>query len=301
MPRKKKKQAPAEPESSLAPQTKRLTPIDVQQKEFRVASRPFRGYDEQEVDEFLDKVTEELARLHAENRRLLEDTEFRRTVPVDPDAAVEADEVVRKAREEAARILADAEARTGRLLAQMRADSPSLSSQSADVVNRFLAREREFLQSLAGLIQRHAESVKTDARGLRPSAGSFSRQAPSEATDGEDLEPEPVPADEEDPDPDADPDPVVVVHDEAAGPSEAATFEQEDETDTPAGESGSGSSDTGPMTAGSGNLRPGRRDEERAEVGRASDPATALTATVLSAGDDADEDRTLRELFWGED
>ena len=28
MPRKKKKQAPAEPESSLAPQTKRLTPID---------------------------------------------------------------------------------------------------------------------------------------------------------------------------------------------------------------------------------------------------------------------------------
>ena len=193
MPRKKKKQAPAEPESSLAPQTKRLTPIDVQQKEFRVASRPFRGYDEQEVDEFLDKVTEELARLHAENRRLLEDTEFRRTVPVDPDAAVEADEVVRKAREEAARILADAEARTGRLLAQMRADSPSLSSQSADVVNRFLAPEREFLQSLAGLIQRHAESVKTDARGLRPSAGSFSRQAPSEATDGEDLEPEPVP------------------------------------------------------------------------------------------------------------
>src|SRR5437773_9851661 len=119
MPRKDKKRGSAEP-STPDPQTKRLTPIDVQQKEFRVASRPFRGYDEQEVDEFLDLVTEELARLHADNRRFQEDVEFRRTVPVDRDSALEADEVVRRAREEAARILADAEARADRLRPQGR-------------------------------------------------------------------------------------------------------------------------------------------------------------------------------------
>jgi DivIVA domain-containing protein len=45
----------------------RLTPIDVQQKEFRLA---FRGYNERDVDEFLDLVTEELAAFTEENRRL---------------------------------------------------------------------------------------------------------------------------------------------------------------------------------------------------------------------------------------
>ena len=321
MPRKDKKRAPAEPESSPAPQSKRLTPIDVQQKEFRVASRPFRGYDEQEVDEFLDRVTEELARLHAEHRRLQEETEFRRTVPVDSDAAVEADEVVRKAREEAARILAEAEARTGRLLAEMRADSPPLSSQSAEAVNRFLAREREFLQSLAGLIQRHAESVKGDARALRQSPGRTPPQERAEAPgdDGFERESDPVVESEPGSEPDSSPnvdeseeeddvssealssdaDPVVVVPEEAG--TSGTNDSDDDATDAPAGEFGTDSSDPDPGTAGPRGIRKGRRDEERAEVARAADPPTALTATVMSAGESPDEDRTLRELFWGED
>ena len=36
----------------------RLSPAEVQQQQFR---RSFRGYDEQEVDDFLDRVTEELS------------------------------------------------------------------------------------------------------------------------------------------------------------------------------------------------------------------------------------------------
>ena len=44
---------------------RRLTPIDVQQQQFR---RSFRGYDEQEVDDFLDRVTEELSLLVEERR-----------------------------------------------------------------------------------------------------------------------------------------------------------------------------------------------------------------------------------------
>ena len=47
---------------------KRLTPIDVQQKVFRRAR--VRGYHEQDVDDFLDEVTEELALLLDEVRQL---------------------------------------------------------------------------------------------------------------------------------------------------------------------------------------------------------------------------------------
>jgi DivIVA domain-containing protein len=52
------------------PTSPRLTPVDIQQKEFRLA---FRGYNEHEVDAFLDQVTVELARLYEENRRLDEE------------------------------------------------------------------------------------------------------------------------------------------------------------------------------------------------------------------------------------
>lgn len=44
-----------------------VTPFDIQRKEFR---RVFRGYDEQEVDEFLDRVAVELERLSRENEEL---------------------------------------------------------------------------------------------------------------------------------------------------------------------------------------------------------------------------------------
>src|ERR671915_263391 len=73
MPRRKKENA--DPPSGFAaseiePASRpRLTPEEVQKKEFRLA---FRGYHERDVDEFLDQVTETLAALHEENKRLLE-------------------------------------------------------------------------------------------------------------------------------------------------------------------------------------------------------------------------------------
>jgi len=44
-----------------------LTPLDIQDKEFR---RVFRGYSEEEVDSFLDKVIQEYERLYQENQYL---------------------------------------------------------------------------------------------------------------------------------------------------------------------------------------------------------------------------------------
>lgn len=46
-----------------------LTPVDIHNKEF---SRSFRGYDEDEVDQFLDLIVEDFERLYKENLELKE-------------------------------------------------------------------------------------------------------------------------------------------------------------------------------------------------------------------------------------
>src|SRR6266536_2440154 len=86
----------------------RITPQDIQQKEFRLA---FRGYNERDVDQFLDELTDEVARLQAENRRLRDEFAARGTMPISSAGAIEADAVLRQARDQAARIIGEAEER----------------------------------------------------------------------------------------------------------------------------------------------------------------------------------------------
>lgn len=50
----------------------RITPIDIEQQEF---SRSFRGYNEEEVDDFLDKIVKDYEELISENARLNEEIE----------------------------------------------------------------------------------------------------------------------------------------------------------------------------------------------------------------------------------
>jgi cell division initiation protein len=136
--------------SGFAPQKpSRLTPADVQQKEFRVS---FRGYNERDVDEFLDRVTEELQRYEAEVMR-----ERSERVSFDP-ATLDVDEasrqILREAQERADAIVREAEARA--------AGIPTASATEArTVVAPYLNREREFLQSLGTLVQAHANTIKT--------------------------------------------------------------------------------------------------------------------------------------------
>jgi DivIVA domain-containing protein len=177
---------PAAPDTSDAT-PKRITAVDVQQKQFRLA---FRGYHEREVDEFLDQVTEELARLQAENRRLQEEIGLGPTVH--RGGLGDADQA-RRAQEEAERLIQDAEARAAALLgaaesraaglleearsARELASSSSESGRGAgdDRLSRLLSQEREFLQSLAGLVQEHMRTVKEEARAARETV------APAEA------------------------------------------------------------------------------------------------------------------------
>src|SRR5580765_324923 len=118
--RKRKDDNDVSESASAAPQG-RLTPMDIQEKVFK--SQPgLHGYNEREVDEFLDRITEELARVHAENQRLREQL---------------------------------AASGGGAALTAAVADTPA----AARIGGEYIAREKEFLRSLATLIQNHAEAV----------------------------------------------------------------------------------------------------------------------------------------------
>lgn len=141
----------------------RITPKDIQDAEFRLA---FRGYNERDVDAFLDRVTEDLASYLEELERLRAGGAAAPTALDVPAASVEAERILAEARREAERILAEARTRAAALA----------GGDARAVVAPFLNREREFLQSLGVLVQSHAEEIKAMVLALRdrdrPSGGA---------------------------------------------------------------------------------------------------------------------------------
>jgi DivIVA domain-containing protein len=128
--RKRKDESDVSESAAGAPQG-RLTPMDIQEKVFR--SQPgLHGYNEREVDEFLDRITEELARVHAENQRLREQLGGGQGAGAAPAA--------------------------------------SAAIVDPQIGSLYIAREKEFLRSLATLIQSHAEAVRQDVRRATGSA-----------------------------------------------------------------------------------------------------------------------------------
>jgi len=184
-----------------------ITPLDIQQKEFRVSR--FGGYRMRDVDEFLDRLTEVVTGLTEENARLRRQAGAAPVVgsPDLDDVARQADEIIQRARDEAARIDTEARARASLSTA------PAIASEGdRAAVKAFLAQERAFLESLAGLLQGHAETMKGMARNVRrpDRASTEDSDAPAAST-------EPVAHDE--PPPEAvtrgepDEDPIVEVGD----------------------------------------------------------------------------------------
>jgi cell division initiation protein len=158
----------------------RLRPIDIQQQEF---STSFRGYEPTEVDAFLDRLTEDFAGLHEENKRLKEGGPV---VPASGAAAADAEAVLAQARAQADAILAEARTRGAVVGGTTTRTAPS-SDDALAAVWPFLAKEREFLRALAASVQEHAEGVKRQVKQIqesanRPSTASAprpSRSAPS--------------------------------------------------------------------------------------------------------------------------
>ena len=337
-----KGQAQSEAAAQAGTQRNRITPVDIQRKEFRPA---LRGYNERDVDAFLDEVTEEVARLHAENKRLREDIGAQGTTRLDTGAAGEAEGRLREAREKveeklreaegklreaqekaegklreaqekADRVLTEAEAKAAGAAAGPKPEAQDTFASSRNFINAFLARERDFLQSLAALIQGHAESVKEDIRVSRDQAKRAStasgpvppavKEGPGEAgatgerssrTAGEAMDDRSTQQWR----------PAGSGPDRSAGPGAPGTT-------AAAGEPIPGAVATSTMAADAGAEvpdQPGDQSPEAVLDLTKVDPGSSPREDPASEGarpngkeneeDDESTDRSLRELFWGED
>ena len=255
----------------------RITPEEVQQVEFRLA---FRGYNERDVDAFLDRITEGLSSYR-------EELEAARSGSGLPPAAAaastgDADAIVARARAEADEILRRAQEQAAGIRA-----AGAGSGDARGAVAPFLNKEREFLQSLGGLVQTHAEEIRQMVMAIRERAeASASSEAPRPAAPvssvpeaRSEAEPErtgergtaPMPA---------------VVQPADLEPASAAEIRERLQAGEP------------PVEIGS------PEDEDLAP--EASPPIVVESGTepVFSTeGAPASErrERSLRELFWGED
>jgi DivIVA domain-containing protein len=230
----------------------RITPVEVQQVEFRLA---FRGYNERDVDAFLDRITEDLAAYLEENERLRSGAGLAPSAApaagADADSSgPEAEAILARAREEAAAIVRRAEQQASAIGA---AGAAASSGDPRSAIAPFLNTEREFLQSLGSLVQTHAEEIKEMVLALR-----------------ERTRPEPEPAEAE---PGSEPEGEA----EAAAASGATAAEIRERLVEPEGEP---VSRAGPVV-----------------IESATEPAYS------SEGAPANEnrERSLRDLFWGED
>jgi DivIVA domain-containing protein len=253
-----------------------LTPMDVQQKEFHVSRMG--GYKMRDVDEFLDEITTSMSAMVEENRRLKERLGNGAMIgaPDLEEVSRQADEIIRRAREEAAQIVRDATAGAA-------ASAPATTGGTGDraAISPFLLREREFLQGLASLVQGHAEAVKTMAKDVR---------ARAEAA----VPPSPIPVAAPPPPPPA----------TLSGPeteSEGPVPEAESEVPEPEPELAARSSPDSESPTSVG--RPTEAMEEPVRIEEAEPEPEPANIGRVEADDAAagEGDRSLRELFWGED
>lgn len=238
----------------------RITPEEVQQVEFRLA---FRGYNERDVDAFLDRITEDLSAYIADGpggaSAAGTGAASAEAEQVLAGARAEADEILRRAREDAANIRATA------------APVGTAPGDSRAAVAPFLNSEREFLQSLGSLVQTHAEEIKRMVVALRSRAEATSEPSGPRAV------PEPPAGDE----PGSGPAPMSVeaapvseirARLEAAGPPPDLRVPDAEAPGEP---------EDGPPVVVEGGTEP-VYSTEGSPVGER-------------------RERSLRELFWGED
>lgn len=243
----------------------RITPEDVQQVEFRLA---FRGYNERDVDAFLDRITADLSAYIADGQ-----APGGSGIADDAAASAEAEQILAGARAEAEGILRRAHEDAANIRATAGL-AGGVSGNTRAAVAPFLNSEREFLQSLGSLVQTHAEEIKRMVVALRSRA---------EAAPEEPAEPRAVP------------EPPIVR--EEASPAEPSSLAVE----------AASVSEIRARLEASGPAPELRLPDAEAPGEPDDDPPVVVeggTEPVYSTeGSPAEErrERSLRELFWGED
>ncbi|MDY0340449.1 MAG: DivIVA domain-containing protein [Coriobacteriia bacterium] len=142
----------------------RLTPLDIHHKEFNHA---LRGYNEVEVDEFLDQVADELERLFKENIDLSEKIEtlelkvreyqdMERTLHNTlMSAQRSADEIAQKAEREAGTVLKEAEIKAKEIIH----DALTTKQKATSDLGRIKQAEEDFRSTFKALLERHLRSI----------------------------------------------------------------------------------------------------------------------------------------------
>ena len=283
MPRKQNDEgaAPASTASAM------ITPLDIQQKEFQVSR--LGGYRMRDVDEFLDELTDAMSAVLAENERLRAGASSSPIVgsPDLDEVARQADEIIQRARDEAARIVADANERAASIAGEVASGSVDAADRAA--VDAFISRERAFLQSLAALVQEHAGGVKDMARDVRRRSAPPGTMASSTASSaGAGLTPAPSF--------DAPPLPAATPAAAPSPPSTGASAPSRQPAVPPAGPE--------PSVPSGDTSVPSDADATRriTPVPPADEPIVVTDPEpARSRRDDEGRDESLRELFWGEE
>ncbi len=170
----------------------KLTPLDIHHKEFH---RAIRGYNEEEVDDFLDEVAEEFEKLFKENIDLKEQIEkvkekagqfenLQSTIQnVLITAQKSADEVLAQAKRDAEQIIRDAEARARELIEEASRGKEDLEASFADLKNA----EREFRERFKSMLESYLRLVEGEMERPKAAFGTseFSGAEPSEVPSAE--------------------------------------------------------------------------------------------------------------------
>lgn len=240
----------------------RIRPEDVQQVEFRLA---FRGYNERDVDAFLDRITEDLSAYIADGQG-----SGGAATAGTAGAGADADQILARARAEADEILRRARADAVEIRATAPAGAGTGGARAA--VAPFLNSEREFLQSLGSLVQTHAEEIKQMVLALRSRAEAAPEEQPgTDAVAALPLLHEPGPGEPAPPSVEAAPVSEIRARLEAAGPAEVRV---------PDAEAPGEPEDGSPVVVEGG-----------------TEPVYSTEGSPAGEG----RERSLRELFWGED
>ena len=148
----------------------RVTPIDIQQKRFHVV---FRGYEQTEVEVFLDLVRDEMETLYRETTEL---KEFRQSYDERLRELIDREETVKNtmlmtqklmedqkdnARREAAVIIKDAEVRSLQFMINAQDEKAKLEVE----IQELKRRKHHFLQDIKKVIEMHREMVSFEEAG----------------------------------------------------------------------------------------------------------------------------------------
>ncbi|SHM07812.1 cell division initiation protein [Caldanaerovirga acetigignens] len=138
-----------------------LTPLDIQKKEFR---KSFRGYSEEEVKDFLEKVTQSYEKLYRENQELKEEIKFLREKLKEYQelettlkkaiilAEKAAEDLKRNAEREKELIIKDARVKAEEMLAKAKMRCDVLSERYEEIKAQFQLFKTRFLNFLQSQI-----------------------------------------------------------------------------------------------------------------------------------------------------